>query len=137
MIRVYKLEGVVRNNTISTLRTTPLILYAISMIFDNSSFFTTKARRSSPSSMALLSVISFEVGMTLNKAMEDSEDSRAFVNENDEVEIMDMAYKLEGVVRNVGRHAGGVVIAPSSLTDFVPLYTEEAGSGLSVSVRQG
>lgn len=79
----------------------------------------------------LSKLIPFEVGMTLNKAMEDSEDLRAFVNENDEVsEIMDMAYKLEGVVRNVGRHAGGVVIAPSSLTDFVPLYTEEAGSGL-------
>ena len=79
----------------------------------------------------LSKLIPFEVGMTLNKAMEDSEDLRAFVNENDEVsEIMDMAYKLEGIVRNVGRHAGGVVIAPSSLTDFVPLYTEEAGSGL-------
>ena len=71
----------------------------------------------------LSKLIPFEVGMTLSKAMEDSEDLRAFVNENDEVsEIMDMAYKLEGVVRNVGRHAGGVVIAPSSLTDFVPLY---------------
>ena len=79
----------------------------------------------------LSKLIPFEVGMTLNKAMEDSEELRAFVNENDEVsEIMDMAYKLEGIVRNVGRHAGGVVIAPSSLTDFVPLYTEEAGSGL-------
>ena len=79
----------------------------------------------------LSKLIPFEVGMTLSKAMEDSEDLRTFVNENDEVsEIMDMAYKLEGIVRNVGRHAGGVVIAPSSLTDFVPLYTEEAGSGL-------
>ena len=79
----------------------------------------------------LSKLIPFEVGMTLNKAMDESEDLRSFVNENDEVsEIMDMAYKLEGIVRNVGRHAGGVVIAPSSLTDFVPLYTEEAGSGL-------
>ena len=79
----------------------------------------------------LSKLIPFEVGMTLNKAMEDSEELRAFVNENDEVaEIMDMAYKLEGIVRNVGRHAGGVVIAPSALTDFVPLYTEEAGAGL-------
>lgn len=79
----------------------------------------------------LSKLIPFEVGMTLSKAMEDSEELRSFVNENDEVsEIMDMAYKLEGIVRNVGRHAGGVVIAPSALTDFVPLYTEEAGSGL-------
>ena len=43
---------------------------------------------------------------------------------------MEMAYKLEGIVRNVGRHAGGVVIAPSALTDFVPLYTEDSGTGL-------
>ena len=79
----------------------------------------------------LSKLIPFEVGMTLAKAMDDSEDLRNFVRENDEVsEIMDMAYKLEGIVRNVGRHAGGVVIAPSALTDFVPLYTEEAGSGL-------
>ena len=79
----------------------------------------------------LSKLIPFEVGMTLNKAMDESEELRTFVDENDEVsEIMDMAYKLEGIVRNVGRHAGGVVIAPSALTDFVPLYTEEAGSGL-------
>ena len=61
----------------------------------------------------LSKLIPFEVGMTLGKAMEDSEELRSFVNDNDEVaEIMDMAYKLEGIVRNVGRHAGGVVIAP-------------------------
>ena len=79
----------------------------------------------------LSKLIPFEVGMTLGKAMEDSEELRSFVNDNDEVaEIMEMAYKLEGIVRNVGRHAGGVVIAPSALTDFVPLYTEDAGTGL-------
>ncbi len=79
----------------------------------------------------LSKLIPFEVGMTLGKAMEDSEELRSFVSDNDEVaEIMDMAYKLEGIVRNVGRHAGGVVIAPSALTDFVPLYTEDAGTGL-------
>jgi len=43
---------------------------------------------------------------------------------------MDMAYSLEGIVRNVGRHAGGVVIAPSALTNFVPLYTEDLGGSL-------
>ena len=79
----------------------------------------------------LSKLIPFEVGMTLNKAMEESEELRTFVYDNDEVgEIMEMAFKLEGIVRNVGRHAGGVVIAPSALTDFVPLYTEDAGTGL-------
>ena len=46
----------------------------------------------------LSKLIPFEVGMTLGKAMEDSEELRSFVNDNDEVaEIMDMAYKLEGL----------------------------------------
>ena len=56
----------------------------------------------------LSKLIPFEVGMTLGKAMEDSEELRSFVNDNDEVaEIMDMAYKLEGIVRNVdGMPAG-------------------------------
>ena len=79
----------------------------------------------------LSKLIPFEVGMTLSKAMEESQEMADFVAQNDEAnEIMDMAYKLEGIVRNVGRHAGGVVIAPSALTDFVPLYTEDSGGGL-------
>ena len=79
----------------------------------------------------LSKLIPFEVGMTLAKAMEDSAELVEFVEGSEEVsEIMDMAYKLEGVVRNVGKHAGGVVIAPSSLTDFVPLYTETNGGSL-------
>ncbi|MEE6246623.1 MAG: DNA polymerase III subunit alpha [Pseudomonadota bacterium] len=79
----------------------------------------------------LSKLIPFEVGMTLSKAMEESREMADFVAQNDEAnEIMDMAYKLEGIVRNVGRHAGGVVIAPSALTDFVPLYTEDSGGGL-------
>ena len=79
----------------------------------------------------LSKLIPFEVGMTLAKAMDDSPELREFVEGSEEVgEIMDMAYKLEGIVRNVGRHAGGVVIAPSTLTDFVPLYTEDVGGSL-------
>jgi DNA polymerase III subunit alpha len=38
--------------------------------------------------------------------------------------------KLEGITRNAGKHAGGVVIAPSALTDFTPLYCEAAGEGV-------
>jgi DNA polymerase III subunit alpha len=79
----------------------------------------------------LSKLIPFEVGMTLSKAMEQSKELAAFVADSDEAaEIMDMAYKLEGVVRGVGRHAGGVVIAPSALTDFVPLYVDELSGGL-------
>ena len=79
----------------------------------------------------LSKLIPFEVGMTLAKAHEQSEELREFIAESDEVsEIMEMAYKLEGIVRNVGKHAGGVVIAPTELTDFTPLYVDESSSGL-------
>ena len=38
-----------------------------------------------------------------------------------------MARKLEGVTRNAGKHAGGVVIAPTAITDFSPLYCDSEG----------
>ncbi|MDA1074720.1 MAG: DNA polymerase III subunit alpha [Proteobacteria bacterium] len=79
----------------------------------------------------LSKLIPGEPGMTLAKAVEQVSELRAFIEENEEVgEIMEMAYQLEGIVRNVGRHAGGVVIAPSALTEFVPLYVDEMSSGL-------
>jgi DNA polymerase III subunit alpha len=43
---------------------------------------------------------------------------------------VDLALKLEGLTRNAGKHAGGVVIAPSALTDFSPLYCEAGGGSL-------
>jgi DNA polymerase III subunit alpha len=46
--------------------------------------------------------------------------------------LLDMAQKLEGMTRNVGMHAGGVLIAPSKLTDFTPLY-QQPGSDSAVS----
>ena len=86
----------------------------------------------------LSKLIPFEVGMTLNKAVEQSEELRDFIAQNDEVgEIMEMAYKLEGIVRNLGKHAGGVVIAPSRLTDFVPLFVDEGSGGLVSQFDKG
>ena len=79
----------------------------------------------------LSKLIPFQVGMTLEKAMRESAELKAFVEEDEEAgEIMDMAYKLEGIVRNEGRHAGGVVIAPGRLEAFVPVSVDELGSGL-------
>jgi DNA polymerase III subunit alpha len=79
----------------------------------------------------LSKMIPFEVGMTLEKALEDEEPLRDFLRDDDEAqEIWDMAEQLEGLTRNVGKHAGGVVIAPSKLTDFSPLFCDESGSGL-------
>ncbi len=72
-----------------------------------------------------------DIGMTLQKAFDQEEIIREFLkNDNDGQEIWDMALQLEGITRNVGKHAGGVVIAPTKLTDFAPLYCDETGAGL-------
>jgi DNA polymerase III subunit alpha len=79
----------------------------------------------------LSKMIPFEVGMTLQKAFEQEEQIRKFLEEDGEAqEIWDMAVQLEGISRNCGKHAGGVVIAPTKLTDFAPLYCDERGEGL-------
>jgi len=52
--------------------------------------------------------------------------------EEDVRTLLDMAQKLEGMTRNVGMHAGGVLIAPGKLTDFCPLY-QQPGSDSAVS----
>ncbi|TFH73086.1 DNA polymerase III subunit alpha [Gammaproteobacteria bacterium LSUCC0112] len=79
----------------------------------------------------LSKLIPFEPGITLEKAMEDEPALREFIDSDEDAqEIMEMALKLEGITRNVGKHAGGVVIAPTRLTDFSPLYCDENGDGL-------
>jgi len=70
--------------------------------------------------------IPFEIGMTLEKALEQEPSLKKRYEEEEEVKtLIDLAMKLEGITRNVGKHAGGVVIAPSALTDFAPLYCEK------------
>ncbi len=77
----------------------------------------------------LAKLIPFEIGMTLEKALAGEEElKRRYDEEEDVATLIDLALKLEGVVRNAGRHAGGVVIAPSALTDFAPLYCEQDGA---------
>jgi DNA polymerase-3 subunit alpha len=69
--------------------------------------------------------------MKLIKAFEQEEPLREFLEADEAAqEIWDMALQLEGITRNVGKHAGGVVIAPTKLTDFAPLYCDEDGQGL-------
>jgi DNA polymerase-3 subunit alpha len=53
-------------------------------------------------------------------------------NEEEVAELLALAEKLEGLTRNVGMHAGGVLIAPGKLTDFCPLYIAD-GSEAAVS----
>ncbi len=52
--------------------------------------------------------------------------------EEDVKNLIEMAQSLEGMTRNVGMHAGGVLIAPGKLTDFCPLY-QQPGSDSAVS----
>lgn len=74
----------------------------------------------------LAKLIPFEVGMTLEKALIQEEILNKRRREEEEVRIlMDLALKLEGLARNAGKHAGGVVIAPTQLIDFTALYREE------------
>ena len=76
-------------------------------------------------------MIPFEIGMTLDKALEQEEELRKLYDSDEEVQaIIDLAKKLEGLARNAGKHAGGVVIAPTKLTDFCPLYCEAGGHNL-------
>lgn len=70
-------------------------------------------------------LVPFELGMTLKKAMDQEGILAKCYAEDDEIKnLIDLAMKLEGLARNAGKHAGGVVIAPTKLTDFVPLYSE-------------
>jgi DNA polymerase-3 subunit alpha len=70
-------------------------------------------------------LIPFEIGMTLDKALEQEQTLQKRYDEEEEVKtLIDLARRLEGITRNVGKHAGGVVIAPSALTDFAPLYSD-------------
>ncbi|MGL4507846.1 MAG: DNA polymerase III subunit alpha, partial [Aeromonas sobria] len=68
-------------------------------------------------------------GMTLAKAFEAEPKLPELYEQDEEVkDLIDMARRLEGVVRNAGKHAGGVVIAPTKITDFAPLYCDDSGN---------
>ena len=78
---------------------------------------------------SIAKLIPFELGITLDDALQKEDELRRRYREEDEVrEVIDLARSLEGLVRSAGTHAGGVVIAPSVLTDFAPLYCEEGST---------
>lgn len=79
----------------------------------------------------LAKLIPFEIGITLQKALKQEDELKNRYEQEDDVRtLIDLALKLEGLTRNVGKHAAGVVIAPSKLTDFTPLYCEAGGGDL-------
>jgi DNA polymerase III subunit alpha len=76
-------------------------------------------------------LIPFELGITLDDALtKEPELKRLYDTEEEIKNLIDLARSLEGVTRNAGMHAGGVVIAPSVLTDFAPLYCDDSGGNV-------
>jgi DNA polymerase-3 subunit alpha len=77
-------------------------------------------------------LIPFEIGITLDKAIADDEELRRVYEADEEVRgLIDLAKRLEGLARNVGTHAGGVVIAPRPITEYMPLYADADGALLT------
>jgi DNA polymerase-3 subunit alpha len=76
-------------------------------------------------------LVPLELGITLQKALDQEPDLRKRYEEEEETRaLLDLAMSLEGLTRNAGKHAGGVVIGPSALTDFAPLFCESGGGGV-------
>jgi DNA polymerase-3 subunit alpha len=67
-------------------------------------------------------------GMTLAKAFEEEPKlPEAYAQDSEVKDLIDMCRILEGTTRNAGKHAGGVVISPTTITDFAPLYCDDEG----------
>jgi DNA polymerase-3 subunit alpha len=76
-------------------------------------------------------LVPFELGITLDDALAKEPELKRRYEEEDEVrDLIDLARSLEGLTRNAGTHAGGVVIAPSELTDFAPLFCEQGSQSV-------
>ncbi len=67
-------------------------------------------------------------GMTLAKAFEEEPRlQESYDQDSDVKDLIDMCRILEGTTRNAGKHAGGVVISPTTITDFAPIYCDDEG----------
>ncbi|MCT6867790.1 MAG: DNA polymerase III subunit alpha, partial [Gilliamella apicola] len=74
-------------------------------------------------------LIPLDPGMTLAKAFEVEPQLQDLYDNNEEIKsLIDIARQLEGVTRNAGKHAGGVVISPTKITDFAPIYCDPEGN---------
>ena len=79
----------------------------------------------------LAKLVPNELGINLTDAIEKEPQLKTRIKEEEEVEeLFNLALKLEGLVRNVGMHAGGVLIAPSKISDFSPIYCQPDGGGI-------
>jgi DNA polymerase-3 subunit alpha len=80
---------------------------------------------------SIAKLIPMTLGINLRQAMEDEPQlKQRYEEEEDTRGLLDLAMSLEGLTRNAGKHAGGVVIAPTPLTDFSPLFCESIGGSV-------
>ncbi len=63
----------------------------------------------------------------LKKSLEENAELKTAYQDPENKQILDLAVKLEGTIRNAGVHAAGVVIAPTDITDYAPLYVAKNG----------
>ena len=79
----------------------------------------------------LAKLVPFELGMTLKKARADEPQLNQRAQTEEEVRnLLELAERLEGLTRNVGMHAGGVLIASGKITDFCPVYCTDPGDSV-------
>ena len=76
----------------------------------------------------LAKLVPFDPNMTLDRALHEEPQLKARYHDEEDVRaILDLALSLEGLARNAGKHAGGIVIAPQPLVEYMPLYCEQGG----------
>ena len=72
-----------------------------------------------------------ELGITLADALEKEPQLKERREQEEEVkELLELALRLEGLTRNVGMHAGGVLISPGKISDFTPIYCQPGGESV-------
>ena len=76
-------------------------------------------------------LIPMELGITLQSALDKEPQLQERREKEEEVAgLLELALRLEGLVRNVGMHAGGVLIAPGKISDYSPIYCQPDGASL-------
>lgn len=82
----------------------------------------------------LSKLIPLDPGITLQQSILCSKDLHSlYKHDHDVRDLINTSKKLEGVIRNIGKHAGGVVISPTKMTDFSPLYYDNLEKRNSVT----
>lgn len=80
---------------------------------------------------SIAKLIPNELGITLAEALEKEPQLRERQSQEEEVkELLELALRLEGMTRNVGMHAGGVLISPGKISDFSPIYCQPGGESV-------